>query len=248
MTFILPFLVDKTCSLGDARRALCWEGRQDSCLVVQSHSVRIQDPQPLLESPARKLPISLRRQLLPPLQTLGVSLLLHSHSSLRSLFFNFNVTGVQLSYNAVLVSDIQLRDSVIHVRIFSFFRFFSYRGYYSTLSSAPCAVQQVRLIYFTYSSAYIWSSLVAQTVKRLPEVQETRFDPWVGKITWRRQWQPTPVLLPGKFHGLRRLVGYNPWDSKESDTTEWLQFQFQCVCVCVCVYKTHTICVFIPSS
>ena len=29
------------------------------------------------------------------------------------------------------------------------------------------------------------------------------FDPWVGKIPWRREWQPTPVLLPGKFHGLR---------------------------------------------
>ena len=33
------------------------------------------------------------------------------------------------------------------------------------------------------------------------------------------QWQPTPVLLPGKFHGQRSLVGYSPWDHKESDTT-----------------------------
>ena len=37
------------------------------------------------------------------------------------------------------------------------------------------------------------------------------FDPWVGKIPWRRKWQPTPALLPGKFHGLRSLVGYKPW-------------------------------------
>ena len=48
------------------------------------------------------------------------------------------------------------------------------------------------------------------------------FDPWVGKIPWRKKWQPTPVLLPGKFHGRRILVGYSPWDRKESDTTEWL--------------------------
>ena len=48
------------------------------------------------------------------------------------------------------------------------------------------------------------------------------FDPWVGKIPWRRKWQPTPVLLPGKFHGLRSLVGYSPWGCKESDTTEQL--------------------------
>ena len=47
-----------------------------------------------------------------------------------------------------------------------------------------------------------------------------RFDPWVRKILWRREWQPTPVLLPGKFHGWRSLVGYSPWGHKESDTTE----------------------------
>ena len=40
------------------------------------------------------------------------------------------------------------------------------------------------------------------------------FDPWVGKIPWRRKWQPTPVLLPGKFHGRRSLVGYSPWGSQ----------------------------------
>ena len=41
---------------------------------------------------------------------------------------------------------------------------------------------------------------------------------------WRRQWHPTPVLLPGKSHGLRSLVGYSLWGRKESDTTERLHF------------------------
>ena len=45
-----------------------------------------------------------------------------------------------------------------------------------------------------------------------------RFDPWVGKITWRREWQPTPVFLPGKSHAQRSLVGGSP-GSEESDTT-----------------------------
>ena len=36
------------------------------------------------------------------------------------------------------------------------------------------------------------------------------FDPWVGKIPWRRAWQPTPVFLPGESHGQRRLAGYCP--------------------------------------
>ena len=49
-------------------------------------------------------------------------------------------------------------------------------------------------------------------------------DPWVGKIPWRRKWQPTPVFLPGESHGRRILVGYSSWGRKESDTTERLHF------------------------
>ena len=43
---------------------------------------------------------------------------------------------------------------------------------------------------------------------------------------WRRQWQPTPVLLPGKFHGRRSLVGCSPWSGQELDATELLHFHF----------------------
>ena len=48
------------------------------------------------------------------------------------------------------------------------------------------------------------------------------FDPWVRKIPWRRNWQPTPVFLPREFHGQRSIVSYSPWGLKESDTTEQL--------------------------
>ena len=44
-----------------------------------------------------------------------------------------------------------------------------------------------------------------------------RLSPWVGKIPWRRKWQPTPVFLPEETHGQRSLVGYGPWGHKESD-------------------------------
>ena len=60
-----------------------------------------------------------------------------------------------------------------------------------------------------------------------------RFDPWVGKISWSRKWQPTPVLLPGTFYGRRSLVGYSPWGRKELDTTERLQ------CQCMSGSQTH---------
>ena len=46
------------------------------------------------------------------------------------------------------------------------------------------------------------------------------FHPWVGKIPWRRTWQPNPVFLPGEFHRQRSLVGYSPLGYKESDMTE----------------------------
>ena len=54
-------------------------------------------------------------------------------------------------------------------------------------------------------------------VKNLPAMQETRFDSWIGKISWRREWQPTPVVLAGEFHGQSSLTGYS---CKELDTTE----------------------------
>ena len=57
----------------------------------------------------------------------------------------------------------------------------------------------------------------SSTVKNPPAMQETcrrcRFDPWIGKIPWRRKWQPTPVFLPEKFHGLQpdKLLWEIPW-------------------------------------
>ena len=50
--------------------------------------------------------------------------------------------------------------------------------------------------------------------------RECRFDLWVGRTLWRRKWQPTPVFLPGKFHGQRSLAGYSPRTFRESDTIE----------------------------
>ena len=57
-------------------------------------------------------------------------------------------------------------------------------------------------------------------VKNPPANAGDTRDLWVRKIPWSRKWQPTPVSLPGKFHGQRRLAGYSPWGCKESDMTE----------------------------
>ena len=59
-------------------------------------------------------------------------------------------------------------------------------------------------------------------VKILLILQGVRVHSLVGKIPWKRKWQPTPVFLPGESHGQRSLVGYNSWGLKELDTTEQL--------------------------
>ena len=61
---------------------------------------------------------------------------------------------------------------------------------------------------------------MAQIVKNLPAMWRPGFDPWVGKILWRREWLPTPVFWPGEFHGLSSL-----WGCKESDMTEQLSLK-----------------------
>ena len=68
------------------------------------------------------------------------------------------------------------------------------------------------------------TSLVAQAVKRLYNEGDLGSIPGSGRFPWRRKWQSTPVLLPGKSHGQRSLVGYSPWGHKESDMAERLHF------------------------
>ena len=58
------------------------------------------------------------------------------------------------------------------------------------------------------------ASQAALVVKNLPTSRRRKrrgFNPWVGKIPWRRKWQPAPVFLPGKSHRQRSLAGYRPW-------------------------------------
>ena len=51
-------------------------------------------------------------------------------------------------------------------------------------------------------------------VKNLPAMQGPGLNPWVRKIPWSREWQPTPVFLPGEFYEHRSLTGYSPWGCK----------------------------------
>ena len=60
----------------------------------------------------------------------------------------------------------------------------------------------------------------------IPVIHFHLYPPW--------KWQPTPVFLPGEFHGQRSLVGYSPWDRKDLDTTERLHFR-------LCIFEVLSI-------
>ena len=69
----------------------------------------------------------------------------------------------------------------------------------------------------------IWGFLEGSDGKKSAcQCRRLGFDPWARKIPWRRNWLPTPVFLPGKFHGQKSLAGYSPWGCKELDMTEEL--------------------------
>ena len=83
-----------------------------------------------------------------------------------------------------------------------------------------------------YTSPFIWAPYRHISLPRWHSGKESAyqfkrhrkcgFNPWVRKIPWRRIWQPTPVFLPGKFHGQKSQVGYSPRGHKELDITERL--------------------------
>ena len=62
----------------------------------------------------------------------------------------------------------------------------------------------------------LWRGFLGAAAGKEPacKCRRFRFHPGLGKISWRRKWQPTPVFLPGKSHAQRSLVGYSPWGHK----------------------------------
>ena len=80
----------------------------------------------------------------------------------------------------------------------------------------------VRLLVKTLLLIYRWPSFPRWLSSKESTFQSRRlkFNPWIGKIPWRRKWQPSPVFLPGKSCRLRSLAGCSSWGRKELDTTE----------------------------
>ena len=77
------------------------------------------------------------------------------------------------------------------------------------------------------------------------QCRRLRFNPWIRKILWRREWQPTLVFLHGESHGQRSLAGYSSWGYKESDMTEPSLININVIRIPVFVYAESFITTFI---
>ena len=83
-----------------------------------------------------------------------------------------------------------------------------------------CCLCSFSLLLLLYASAFPGGAVGKESACHYWSHKRCGFNPWVEEIPWSRKWQPTPVFLPGKFHGQSRLEGYSPWSHKESDMTE----------------------------
>ena len=70
-----------------------------------------------------------------------------------------------------------------------------------------------------HSGCYVVAHQGLSSKESTCQCRRCSLDSWVGKIFWRRKWQPTVLFLPGKYHGQKSLVGYSPWSPKESNKT-----------------------------
>ena len=107
------------------------------------------------------------------------------------------------------------------------------RSMFASVAGVSCG--RTPRVLFTLSLCCTWAAFpnspprparapqVVLLIKDLPANagdMRCRFSQWIGKIPWRRAWQPTPVFLPGESHGQRSLAVYSPWGHKESAMTE----------------------------
>ena len=94
-----------------------------------------------------------------------------------------------------------------------------------SLQSSPTLCDPMSPLSMEFSRQEYWSGLVVENLHY--QCRRRGFDPWVGKIPWRRKWQPTPVFLTGEPHVQRSLVGYSPWGCQELDSTGRLSTQIK---------------------
>ena len=103
----------------------------------------------------------------------------------------------------------------------------------------------LKFLFSQLTVMHTWTSQAVLVIKNLPanakNTERLRLQPWVGKILWRRVWQPTPVFLPEESHAQRSLEGYSPQRCKELDKTEETQPAHMHTCIKFSLYINQKI-------
>ena len=107
-------------------------------------------------------------------------------------------------------------------------------------SGSEVKVKEEAVIFFLLFGYIILGFTGGSAGKNLSAIRRPRFDPWVGKIPWRRKWQPTAIFLLGKLHGQRSLAVCGPWGCKELDMTEQLSMHALPKNKSIHLFKKHT--------
>ena len=142
-----------------------------------------------------------------------------SHSIVFLYFFALiTKEGFLISPCCSLELCIQMAISFLFCFAFHFFSQLFARPHQTTILPFFFLGMVLITITHTHTHTHIWISQVVQVVENLPMHVDARdwFNPWAGKIPWRRKWQPTPVFLPRKSHGQRFMTLYRRQGSRLS--------------------------------
>ena len=102
----------------------------------------------------------------------------------------------------------------------------AYNRVYISIISRPCSLKKKNTIHVSGRWELPWW---LRWYRICLQCRRPGFNSWVRKILWRREWQPTPVFLPGESHRQRSLVSCSPWGRRESDVAEWLTLSLFCL-------------------
>ena len=129
------------------------------------------------------------------------------------------------SSNSLILSSDLLLDAPLSSQ-FHLLYFLQYCNFYlvTTVNTIPTTVSVLECFQPKEASGHMWGVFGLPwwlcSKESACQCRKCSFNHWVGKIPWRRKWQPAPVFLPGKSHGQRSLVRYSSWVHKESNMTE----------------------------
>ena len=161
---------------------------------------------------------------------------IHDYSSIQSIFTTLTFLCVLFVHPSFSLNPWKLLTFLLSPQFFSLSGSYSY---YRILKFASFRLASFNM-HLRVFHVFHGLPCCLSTKESACQFRRCTFSPSVGKIPWRKKWQPTSVFLPGKSHGQRNLAGYSPWSHKKQDMTQGLNNNMSfhglttCFCCCDC--------------